>query len=74
MKFREIFVESDDMTDEIKLMKEIKKRYKLKKLPVHIDDEFEPEFTFETKGKAGKMRVYVSTKSYSSPVYNYEWI
>jgi len=72
--FKELFTESDDMTDEIKLMKEIKKKYNLKKLPIHIDDEFEPEFTYETKGKAGKMRVYVDTKSYSSPVYNYEWI
>jgi len=75
--FKKLFTEgynSDDMTLEIDLMKEIKKKYGLKKLPVHLTDDFKPEFTYDRKSKHGKMRVYVNTTDYSSPVYEYEWI
>jgi len=75
--FKELFTnnieESKTMLD-IKLAKEIQKKYKLKKSLIYIDDEFDPRFTYETKTSNGKTKIFVDTKSYSRPVFNYEYI
>lgn len=73
--FKKLFIESkDDMSLEIELAKEIKKKYKLKKMPIRLEDDFEVEDSYKKDSKNGKMKVLVNTKDYSSPVYDYEYI
>lgn len=73
--FKKLFMESrDDMSLAIELAKEIKKKYKLKKLPIRLEDDFEPDESYKKDSKNGKMKVLVNTKDYSSPVYDYEYI
>ena len=73
--FKNLFTESqDDMSLEIELAKEIKKKYKLKKLPIRLEDDFEPNETYKRSSKNGKMKILVNTEDYSSPVYDYEYI
>jgi len=72
--FKEIFTESynsDDMTDVIKLGKEVKDKYNLKKMPVRVSIDFPETDSFDTKYRNRKVRVYVDTKN---NIFDFEWL
>ena len=80
--FKELFIcsitesmNSDDMTFKIELMKEIKRKLKLKKFPVYMgEDDMKPDVSYDRNSPNGKIRVHIDTKTYDSPVYNFEYV
>ena len=71
--FKELLTEGTDTN--LKIIKEIQKRYKVQKTPVRYKKDFDAENTFDMETKEmGKIRVQVNVNDYNRPVFDYETI
>ena len=59
----------------LKIIKEIQKRFNIKSTPIRYKKDFDAESTFDMETKEmGKIRVQVNVNDYNRPVFDYETI
>ena len=66
---------TEDTGTNLEIIKEIQKRYKVKKTPVRYKKDFDAESTFDMETKdMGKIKVQVNVNDYNRPVFDFETI